>query len=480
MLFIGISSVLFFLGRKRLLRVFEIFPDKCLTRRRKMSLRDSETNQTYRLHCQFRTTTKQILRECRKNYEHFDFLFSAFLLGKKKISLKDSEIIISEVTTALEIKIEDFRNATEQVSKECRKNYEHFDFLFSALVLPNGNCTENDGWVVVLINETMHFLSFLHDDDLLTWTVSVIDIEGNSRLPISFTKSPFARTDLSDLKYLERSFILNQADELLPDDVLTLRFDISYIFTWCKSLVVEGDITPISTYFYYNYFLFSTPNAICVQDGVDCSKNEVSIDIQTCNQKVFDFTSQVLTLPQFHDLRKRFGVYGVSPWPCNLTSVSKDNIFEHVWIFDTDPDRFLISLDGQEDDLGPRLLKASSVIRHCVHSPMKEQSQRRIQLSNVKSETFRFVLFYLTKGTLFFPDFHKLLDVYEMSHFYEMKDLQQKCAEHLVALFRIPTVVDQKKVIADLYSDEYLLNLLRRRWSESQILEEKPNFQCFI
>ncbi|GBM41794.1 hypothetical protein AVEN_92012-1 [Araneus ventricosus] len=415
----------------------------------------------------------------------------------------DSETTSLVVNTTLEIRIEDFwsSNKTKRVSKRCGKNYEHWDFHFLASAHPDGIDKNTKSSIVVLLYEMLHSQNSLHYDDILTWTLSIIDIEGNLRLPRSFIKFPF-RERLSssyfrEVKYLKRSLILNQADEFLPDGVLTLHCDISY--TWnsrasrndyqLSDLDLIATKTSLAAELYLNDFLYSIPTVMCHRNGGNNMTDSSAIPTPTL--RIFDLSFQIFTLPKFHELRKRFGVYGISPALSHLNlEPEKDtqNIMEHIWIFDTDPDKFLISLDRGKNSLGTQLMEASAVIKRCVNAPMKEQHEKRIVFSNVKSHTFTIVLYYLRSRALIFSNFCELVDVYEMSHLYEMKELQQKCVEHMVTSFNTPNVVEQLDRIANLYSDEYLSKLLHSLCHEYQNgrqiplskMNDRPDYASYI
>ncbi|GFU17349.1 uncharacterized protein NPIL_162871 [Nephila pilipes] len=65
--------------------------------------------------------------------------------------------------------------------------------------------------------------------DNLSWTFSVVDVNGVGKYYQSFVKENVAHFhyDITIPKLLERAVLLNQSDEFLPEDVLTLRIELS-------------------------------------------------------------------------------------------------------------------------------------------------------------------------------------------------------------------------------------------------------------
>ncbi|GBL99870.1 hypothetical protein AVEN_162861-1 [Araneus ventricosus] len=339
------------------------------------------------------------------------------------------------VDSALDISVDDFYNATVKlISKE---SHEHWDLHFSVSVFPDGVYRHHRGWVEVFLKETVHSEALKHEDDILTCTVSIIDVEGNSRFPQSFTELTY---DGIHIKYLERFFILNRADELLSDGVLTLRCDISYTCTWGYLLYYPRSLSdrktttdkekpkPKTNIAEMNMFYESMPNVTFFKDGKSL--------------RVFDLTLDILTLPPFHELRKPFGVYEISGF--NMSSVigepnlkpneDRNFVLDDVWMLDIGPDRFLMSL---KSDWGSRLLEVSPFIKSRIHAAMKEEREKRIILPNVDIQTFKKAFCYLRHGEVVFSDFSELVSVHEMALSYGMKDLQRDCLEELKGSFHL-------------------------------------------
>ncbi|GBM66939.1 hypothetical protein AVEN_211292-1 [Araneus ventricosus] len=452
----------------------------------------------------------------------------------------------SNVYTNLEIRIEDFRECNElkflNIPKDFELRYSHknLEFGFYVAVYPNGLNKETEGWLTVFPevrlydsrNQSAHC-------GVISGTVSITDIEGNSRFPRSFQRyyakerifhmpgdiayffpeklyqEMLTRED-ELLKYLERSFILNRADEFLSEGVLTVRCDfcsdLNAIVSWIASEPLYT-ARVVREPFKFSLCSINKAQTGALNDTLKANFNNVCL--------VFDFTFQVLTLPQFHESRKRFdvygippespmlssdskeesvltlpqyhesrkrfGVYGIPPEPSSLSSKSKEistDELEHIWMFgfvDNICQRFLLSLDERQDSLGTRLLQSSPVIRRMVNTDMRERRENCIELPNVKGKTFQRVLLFLVNGRLNYLQCDEVLDVYEFSHFFEMIDLQRICVETIVKAYEFEEV----ERIIDLYSDEYLSGLLEsRRLGKLEEplfkMEDIPNSDCYI
>ncbi|CAL1300862.1 unnamed protein product [Larinioides sclopetarius] len=365
---------------------------------------------------------------------------------------------LPDIISTLEIEIKDFVSPTKSVHMEITKSIQDFRIHFFLDVFPNEfDKDSREGWVVAIPSLEVESRYEIHDK-FISWTLSVIDAEGNPRLPISFQVDCAKRHRDADYyrfpKYLKRSFFLNRADEFLPKGVLTLRCDI---FS-----ARNGEIRQPNFFRYeerkllktFKDFYHSIPQAVYSKFCDNGPRGEFI---------VFDFTSQVLALPQFHETRKRFGVYGIPPTLPSISSDSKADskgILDHIWIFDTHPDRFLLSLDERQDSVGVRLLKTSPIIRQCVNVPLKERAEKRIRIPKTSSRTFKIVLFFLEKGMIPTSRYRDFLHLYKFSHLHEMKDLQQKCAKYWVRCSKIESNYKEVEEIARVYSDEYLSALL--------------------
>ncbi|CAL1300861.1 unnamed protein product [Larinioides sclopetarius] len=402
----------------------------------------------------------------------------------EKTELRDWETFRSTFNYSLEIKI-NFPKDTKKVFRfktmKLKHSNQRFKFRFLVTVFPYGVNKETEGWLVVLPdvripkNEPRP-----RDYGILSCTVSVIDVEGNSRLPRSFVEIPSER-DENFPKYLERSLILRRKDEFLSGDILTLCCDIHFYLNtvFRESLIhriLKDFLRPVPQEFFYK-------DESQTKDPHDIYKRDL-----TNAFTVFDFTYKILTLPPSHELRKRYGVFGnpvsLSSFDSHLKEDNTDSL-EHVWIFDTETVRILLSLDERQDSIGVRLLKANPVIRRMVNAPMKERLEKLIRFPDTTSRTFIIVLYFLDKGILPPSENRDFLDVYKFSNFHEMEVLQRKCAKAMVKSQAFPT--EELKRIAENYSDEYLLKLLQSRRLDYENLElsrlkvnDRPDFECYI
>ncbi|GFR03351.1 hypothetical protein TNCT_465351 [Trichonephila clavata] len=93
-------------------------------------------------------------------------------------------------------------------------------------------------YVLVQINEILNSQSlFGKSNGILKGTVSIVDIDGIARFHLSFERAPTClielffehKNDYVGENFPPRSLILERAAEFLIDDVLTVRFEISYI-----------------------------------------------------------------------------------------------------------------------------------------------------------------------------------------------------------------------------------------------------------
>ncbi|GFS83044.1 uncharacterized protein NPIL_123211 [Nephila pilipes] len=103
--------------------------------------------------------------------------------------------------------------------------------IFSVLVYRNGIDSKSRQYVSVdifKVHKETDPQAFGFKDSL-SWTLSVVGIDGVGKYYQSFVEKNTANEFYSVRipKFLERSVILEQSDELLPDDVLTVRVELS-------------------------------------------------------------------------------------------------------------------------------------------------------------------------------------------------------------------------------------------------------------
>ncbi|CAL1285340.1 unnamed protein product [Larinioides sclopetarius] len=387
-----------------------------------------------------------------------------------------------------EIRIENFSTAAEVAS------VVHFEVLDPFFYNVGVFAGDTDGWLAVFPEVKIYLKAEnrYFNPKHLWWTASIIDTEGNPRFPQYFEKYPKVNDDqtneLREAKYLEKSFILNRADDLLSEDILLLRCDIRFDIdvvqeVWTNRIHQIDDIDFVC-------FIRTIPLEICA----DPNRKHLFA--------VFNLTSQYLLFPGHF----RFGIHDISrwiktdltsevvdiapfSWSINLESTedSTDNM-EDIWILDTDPDRFLVSTTRRPGNLGRFLIASSPVLRQCINTPMREQGEKRIDLSTVDSKIIRMVLYFLQSGRLPKCKFHELVEIYEFSHLYLMENLQLRSAKYMVEGCDDMSLLEEIKSIANFNSDSYLLNLLEKRRRELETdepenqdtMEDRPGSDCYI
>ncbi|CAL1274890.1 unnamed protein product [Larinioides sclopetarius] len=407
----------------------------------------------------------------------------------------------------LDIKIKEF-SSTDKIQRQWthEANKRNGDLLFSISVSPNGIGKRSTGDVLVKVNEVRYSEAQLSEShDVLRWTVSVVDQESNLRFPRSFTRTPSnIKESLADMqlvdfigeKYLERSFLLSRAEELLPDDTLTLRFEISYI---CHSGTRKkqneeklkrsssvGDFPSLDFYQQtcWHDFVPTTREITAIKKKGDQdpgSEPNLPTYEELFSLKFSDMAIEIshspLSCGDHHwtvdDSRENCGcvlVPSIMPSDDNnpssrfrgvecLLEENYTDFAENDWIFRTNPDKYLISMDPDANSFGSKLMEASPVIRSMVNSPMAEMRQKCINLHSVASQTFFNLLFYLENRILFFETFSDAFELYRVAHMYQMEDLLLVCADCMAKSFN-PNIIDDVKRVADFFSDEHLWKLI--------------------
>ncbi|GBN09330.1 hypothetical protein AVEN_88044-1 [Araneus ventricosus] len=430
----------------------------------------------------------------------------------------------SSINVNLEIRIKDFRTASKSSTKGKYIQHSDRDFnaWFSALTSPNGFDKDSEGWLVVRPYVTAMQGSYRPQNSIVSWTVSVTDIEGNTRFPRSFTQN--LSKDITDAKYLERSFILNRADEFLPEGVLTVNCYICFEwYNFAPSLAPENHskiakrITPdvpsgdrefvkndadSKTFEYAVYFLMFEPLpkyefievfeiyefsnlygmeavqrkiAELFTRDVPSGYRELAKNDPETGDPIDDYVDFVMKnkiLTQVVYLAESGKVFAIYDPP------SSEGGHPKAWTFETRTESFNVILDDQRNSIGTRLLEASLVIRRCVNAPMKERREKRIKLPTVDSQTFEKVCYFVVNETLPKFEFDDLFEIYKFSHLYEMEALQRNCAEDIMNSLEHETDFKELQKLADFYSDEYLSELLyMRRHGDENLERDSPHFR---
>ncbi|CAL1300860.1 unnamed protein product [Larinioides sclopetarius] len=377
-------------------------------------------------------------------------------------------IQISSMNVSLEIKIKDFRTTDKSCTKGKYIEHSDYDFnvWFSASASPNGCDKDTVGWLIVRPYVTVLRGKHRPQNSVVSWTNSVIDIEGNNKFPRSFTHD--LSKDITDAKYLERSFIVNRADDFLPGGVLTVRCDICFhCYNDSPALAPENHSKIAES------VLSDVPN--CDPE----SKNDPDTGYSTDDFAGFVEKNKILAeVVYLAHLGRVFAVYNPP---------SPEGRHPKVWIFSTRTESFNVILDDQLNSIGSRFLKASAVFRRCVNAPMKERREKHIELPDFDSKTFKIVVYFLIKGTLPKLEFHDLMEIYKFSHMYEMEVLHRICAEDMVNSLDHERDFEELQKFADFYSDKHLSELLyvcrhgnEMRDSSHFRMDDKPYSDCYV
>ncbi|GFS99566.1 uncharacterized protein NPIL_456911 [Nephila pilipes] len=103
--------------------------------------------------------------------------------------------------------------------------------LFDVLLFPNGRDLDSRGYVSIIIYKLMREpdRESIGEKDNLSWTFSVINVNGEGKFFQSVVKENIAHYyyEIAETKFLKRSVLLGQADEFLPENVLTVRIELS-------------------------------------------------------------------------------------------------------------------------------------------------------------------------------------------------------------------------------------------------------------
>ncbi|GBM66930.1 hypothetical protein AVEN_211284-1 [Araneus ventricosus] len=105
------------------------------------------------------------------------------------MEIADSKKERVTISTSLEIRLESLHTNKKKItttSTECY-SYRHFDVDFFVSVHLDGANKETEDCLAVLATVEMPRYLILHNV-VLSWIVSIIDIDGNSRLPQSFVR----------------------------------------------------------------------------------------------------------------------------------------------------------------------------------------------------------------------------------------------------------------------------------------------------
>ncbi|KFM63340.1 TD and POZ domain-containing protein 4, partial [Stegodyphus mimosarum] len=98
-------------------------------------------------------------------------------------------------------------------------------------IYPNGDCSLNEGHVCFEILNIPQNINF-------KCTVSIVDHEGNSSFPKTFINET-SQTTVRPERFIDRCNLLKNNLEYLPDDKLTIQFEMIYMMSSEEGLIIE-------------------------------------------------------------------------------------------------------------------------------------------------------------------------------------------------------------------------------------------------
>ncbi|GFR30857.1 BTB domain-containing protein [Trichonephila clavata] len=355
----------------------------------------------------------------------------------------------SEITeTSIDLVIKDFSsvigpNSHGRYEKEKRCGH----YIFCVSMISRGFDLVNKDYMFVNVNETRNSeLSMsLSTFDILRWTVSVIDVNGIGKYFVSSHRVVdfLSRRDVFYRfyaeKYLKLSFLLEHADELL-EDVLTLRFDISYVSCAGRKEELKYE-QPLRKW----EEIFNLPaNELLPIDLIKENEDRQSESLLG-NRNVEIEKNNIIShfaLDTSFENNDRNTV--------NNESSSKESgckVDENYWTIRTNTAKFAISLIKSKDTYGNKLVSASPVFKCMMNIDMKEKHTKYIDLSHIEFEIFLTLLDYLRKGILINDFYFDVQKLYALAHMYMMEEIQYVCAAYIARSLNCVIILVMRKVL---------------------------------
>ncbi|GFY65978.1 uncharacterized protein TNIN_229001 [Trichonephila inaurata madagascariensis] len=136
-----------------------------------------------------------------------------------------------DITDAKTFRIENFSSSGHFIEGYFSIKRNNMCQMFHVLLYPNGRDLDSRGYVSIIIYKLMRDIDGepIGEKDDLSWIFSVIDVNGEGKYFRSVVKENIAHYyyEIAELRFLKRSVLLEQADEFLPGDVLTVRIEMS-------------------------------------------------------------------------------------------------------------------------------------------------------------------------------------------------------------------------------------------------------------
>lgn len=145
-----------------------------------------------------------------------------------------------------------------------------------------------------------------------------------------------------------------------------------------------------------------------------------------------------------------------------LVEEDSDNDNQNKWnliIQTMDGVEFAIPFENGMESFGSKLVSSSPVFETMLKHPMRERFQKMVKLFDIDSQTFINFLNYLKNGDFKVEYLSGVYDVYQIADKYFIKDLMRMCARKMVPFLSWDNI-DDVKMLADLHSDDFLLQLL--------------------
>ncbi|KAF8778402.1 hypothetical protein HNY73_015126 [Argiope bruennichi] len=146
------------------------------------------------------------------------------------------------------------------------------------------------------------------------------------------------------------------------------------------------------------------------------------------------------------------------------SSTEDENDKEHKFDFliqTADNETILVPFEENKETIGSKLLTASTVFENMLRHPMKERSERRVEMSDATSRTVNNLLSYVDGGKFSDIPLPDAYDLYEAADKYAVKNLMKECSDFM-AYIPIRENVWSMVKLAQLHCDDYLLELAER------------------
>ncbi|GFW04534.1 BTB domain-containing protein [Trichonephila clavipes] len=401
--------------------------------------------------------------------------------------------------TVLDMQIKDFSTTNYVFRGRMRQG----KYEFVVAIHPRGIGKRTKDYVLVQINEILNSQSlFGKSGGILKGTVNIVDVDGVARFHRYFVREPSSTKrahfkhnyDYVGEKAFLRSFILERANEFLVDDVLTLRFEISYITGEADERPKLERSKSVGSRPSSDFISFLPRNIRCCWDKRE--ESNAFIDYMRIYTPL-DVDELRIVIEGVPEVEEHESSDFFIPYVKNIDGDIESKIFfriekeiskltEYDWVIETYPVKFVLSAQDV-NSFASKLMAASPVFDRMMKTPMKEGLHSCINLLYVKSTTFVKLLYYFENGKFLFDFYYETRDMYLLAQMYDMQDLARVCSDYMAKYFS-PFNITEVEDIATFHSDEYLKNLVKLYKGVSKefpsetenIGDRRPDFACFI